>query len=292
MSDYSIWVMEYAAVEQFPVDVMLYLHRDMGTRKLPYAFGLLKRADQVIMIDCPYNHADHGKALAESYGVTNWHSPADVLAECGLTPSDVTAVFITHAHFDHIGTMDRFPNATFYIQKRELDQWIWALELGPQFSFLVSAVDPADIMRALELAKQGRLVCIDGDRENVLPGIDVHLSADTHTYGSMYVHIRNDGAANSQDGWVFAGDNIYTYDNLTGLDPEAPQIVPIGLAVGSQNNLMFATDEMLKAVGGEHRRLVPIHEDRLHKVFPSRLTDRGLQVVELALASDEPSRVS
>lgn len=292
MADYSIWVMEYAAVEQFPVDVMLYLHRGLGTRKLPYAFAVLKRADSIALIDIPYNHAEHGKALAESYGVSNWHGPREVLAECGITPEDVSSVFITHAHFDHIGTMDQFPNATFYMQKRELNQWVWALGLGPDYRFLVGAVDPADIMRAVELARQGRLVCIDGDREDILPGIDLHLSADTHTYGSMYVHVRNDGARDSQDGWVFAGDNLYTYDNLTGLDPEAPQIVPIGLAVGSQSNLIMATAEMLARVGGEPRRLVPIHEDRLRKVFPSRLTGNGLQIVELALADGEASRVA
>jgi len=292
MADYSIWVMEYAAVEQFPVDVMLYLHRGMGTRKLPYAFAVLKRGDSIALIDIPYNHAEHGKALAESYGVSNWHGPRAVLAECGIAPEDVTSVFITHAHFDHIGTMDQFPNATFYLQKRELSQWVWALGLGPDYRFLVGAVDPADILRAVELARQGRLVCVDGDREDVLPGIDLHLSADTHTYGSMYVHIRNDGARDSQDGWVFAGDNLYTYDNLTGLDPEAPQIVPIGLAVGSQSNLIMATAEMLARVGGEPRRLVPIHEDRLRKVFPSRLTGNGLQIVELALADGEASRVA
>ncbi len=225
MADYSIWVLEYAAVEKFPVDVMLYLHRDMGTRKLPYCFGVLKRGDEVILIDVPYNHVAHGKALADLYGVSNWHHPATVLAECGITPEDVTSVFITHAHFDHFGTIDLFPNATFYVQKREIDQWLWALKLGPEYRFLVGAVDPADIMRAVEAAKSGRLVTIDGSRENVLPGIDVHLSADTHTYGSMYVHVRNDGQPASDDGWVFAGDNIYTYDNLTGLDPDEPQII-------------------------------------------------------------------
>ena len=34
---------------------------------------------------------------------------------------------------------------------------------------------------------------------------------------------------------------VYTYDNLTGLDPKDPQLVPIGLAVGSQSNLIFAS---------------------------------------------------
>jgi N-acyl homoserine lactone hydrolase len=136
------------------------------------------------------------------------------------------------------------------------------------------------------------MIVVDGDREDVLPGIDLRLAADTHTYGSMYVTVRNDGARESADAFVLAGNLIYTYDNLTGLDKNDPQLVPIGLAVGSQSNLMFTSADMLKAVGGEHKRVIPVHEDRLKTVFPSRATAAGLHVVELALADGEASRVA
>jgi len=291
MAHYSIWVLEYAAVEKFPFSVMMYGPQHQGTRKLPYAYALLKGGGETILIDTGYDHVAYGKQLANAYGVSNYHGPRAVLAECGVKPEDVTSVFITHAHFDHMGAMHLFPNAKFYVQKSELDKWVWALTLGPEYRFLVGGGDPADIVRAVEAAKEGRMICIDGDQENVLPGIDVHLAADTHTYGSMYVTVRNDGAS-GEDRWIFAGDLIYTYDNLTGLDPTAPQIVPIGLAVGSQHNLIFSGAEMLKSVGGEVRRVIPVHEDRLRTTFPSRLTDRGLQVVEIALAKGEKSCVA
>lgn len=291
MADYSIWVLEYAAVEKFPFSVMMYGPQHQGTRKLPYAYVLLKGKGETILIDTGYDHVAYGEQLATAYGVSNYHEPRAVLAECGVSPEDVTSVFITHAHFDHMGAIHLFPNAKFYIQKSELDKWIWALTLSPEYRFLTGGGDPADIVRAVEAAKEGRMICIDGDQEDVLPGIDVHLAADTHTYGSMYVTVRNDGAKNGEDKWIFAGDLIYTYDNLTGLDPEAPQIVPIGLAVGSQHNLIFASAQMLKLVGGEVRRVIPVHEDRLRTTFPSRLTDKGLQVVEIALAKGEKSWV-
>ena len=101
------------------------------------------------------------------------------------------------------------------------------------------------------------MIAVDGDREDVLPGIDLHLAADTHTYGSMYVTVRNDGARESADAFILAGDLIYTDDNLTGLNKNDPQLVPIGLATGSQSNLMFTSADMLKAVGGEHKRVIP-----------------------------------
>ena len=291
MSQYSIWVLDYAAVETFPLSVMLYGPQYQGTRKLPYAYVLLKGQGRTILIDTGYDHVNYGRTLAELYGVSNYHGPAQVLAECGVRPEDVTTVFITHAHFDHMDAMHHFPNAHFYIQQREVDKWVWALTLGPEFRFLVGAADPADIVKAVELTQQGRMICVDGDVQDALPGIDLHLAADTHTYGSMYVTVRNDGASASQDVFVFAGDLLYTYDNLTGLDQENPQYVPIGLAVGSQSNLIFATAEMLRQAGGEPRRVVPVHETRLKDVFPSRRTTAGLYVVELALTADETSKV-
>jgi N-acyl homoserine lactone hydrolase len=292
VADYSIWVLEYAAVEKFPLSVMLYGPQHQGTRKLPYAYALLKGHGETILIDTGYDHVNYGKALADSYGVSNYHGPAEVLAECGVRPEDVTTVFITHAHFDHMGSIDRFPNARFYVQQRELEKWAWALSLGSEYRFLVGGADPADIIKATEAAREGRMILIDGDREDVLPGIDVHLAADTHTYGSMYVTVRNDGARRDGDTWIFAGDLIYTYDNLTGLDAADPQIIPIGLAVGSQTNLIFSSAAMLDEVGGEARRVIPIHEDRLRTMFPSRLTPANLQVVEIALAPGEASRVA
>jgi hypothetical protein len=54
---------------------------------------------------------------------------------------------------------------------------------------------------------------------------------------------------------------------------------------------MFASADMLKTVGGEHKRVIPVHEDRLKDTFPSRRTGLGLHVVELTLAKGENSRV-
>ena len=42
MADYSIWVLEYAAVEKFPFSVMLYGPMHQGTRKLPYGLAVLQ----------------------------------------------------------------------------------------------------------------------------------------------------------------------------------------------------------------------------------------------------------
>ena len=38
-------------------------------------------------------------------------------------------MLVTHAHFDHLGNVAAFPNATVYIQRREVEKWGWAVSL-------------------------------------------------------------------------------------------------------------------------------------------------------------------
>ena len=291
MADYSIWVLEYSYVKNYHLSGIIYGAHNQGYKKLPYCYVLIKGRGVAAMVDVGYNDKDYGAVMANNFGVENWRSAATVLGECGVSPDDIKHIFITHAHFDHMGNSDAFPNATFYIQEKELSKWVWAMSLDRRFRWLMLATDPGDVMRAVDLARQGRLVCVDGDRQNVLPGIDLYAAFDTHTWGSMFVHVRNDGKPDSADSWVLAGDLVYSFENVRGPDAADPQYIPVGLAVGSQTNLMLTTDTMVRLAGGEARRVIPIHEEGLRDAFPSRITSEGLRVTEIALADNEPSRV-
>lgn len=295
MSDYSIWVCEYSFVADYHKSGVLYGAHNQGHVKLPYCYVVIKGRDHVAMVDVGYNDKDYGKTLGDRFGVENWRSPREVLAGIGLTPEDVDTVFVTHAHFDHFGNVEDFPNATFYIQEREIAKWVWAMSLPERMRWMMVAVDPGDIVRGVELARQRRLVTVDGALENVLPGIDLHAAFDSHTYGSMWVTVRNDGKAQSSDSWVLAGDLVYVFENIAGPGAavDAGDIyVPVGLAVGSQTNLVLATEEMMKQVGYEARRVIPVHEERLRDTFPSRITADGLRISEICLGDGETSRVS
>jgi N-acyl homoserine lactone hydrolase len=294
MSLYSIWVLEYAFVQNYNVSGVLYGAHNQGYLKLPYAYVVIKGEGHVIMVDVGYNQRDYGKTLADRFGVEAWHSPKDVLAQIGLSPEDVDSIFITHAHFDHMGNLDDFPNAHVYVQEREIARAIWALSQPPRLSFVSIATDPADVLKCAALAQSGRLTLLDGDREDVLPGIDIRAAPDTHTYGSQYVVVRNDGTRDSADPWVLAGDLIYVYENIEGdgaVIGVDQMYVPVGVAVGSQTNLVFATEEIMKTVKREVRRVIPVHERRLVDRFPSRERESGLRVSEICLADGETSRL-
>src|SRR5688572_23304878 len=79
---------------------------------------------------------DTGLGFSDAAGKMQIHKN---LAEAGINPSDITKVLMSHLHKDHAGGVseDRhrsklcFPDATYYVQKRELD---FAMEKGlPSF---------------------------------------------------------------------------------------------------------------------------------------------------------------
>ncbi|MDP1575844.1 MAG: N-acyl homoserine lactonase family protein, partial [Cypionkella sp.] len=202
MADYSIWVLEYCYVPKYHKSGVIYGAHNQGYVKLPYCYVVIKGRDHVAMVDVGYNDKEYGKTLGDRFGVENWRDPKTVLAEVGIKPEEVDTCFITHAHFDHFGNVEDFPNAKFYIQEREISKWVWAMSLPDRMRWMMVAVDPGDIVRGVDLARDKRLVTVDGAMEDVLPGIDLHAAPDSHTWGSMWVTVRNDGKKASDDTWV------------------------------------------------------------------------------------------
>lgn len=288
MGEHSVWVLEYARSPVHPVSGVFYGAHNQGTMNLPFAYILIKTSDAVALVDVGHDADDFGGEIANSIGVTGWTHPAEVLSECDVRPEDVTHIFITHAHFDHIGGLKFFPNARIFIQKKELESWMWILAKGPRFRSLRAGLNPADILYLTHANVESRLELIDGVRDNVIPGIHLYPAFDTHTAGSQYVVLDRDGSDNRL---VLSGDVIYTYKNIDGGDQNDPFYVPPGLANGSQTRMIEVAAEMMGFVGDDKRRIIPVHEEKLAECYPSRVTDKGLKIVEVCLAGSEKTRV-
>ncbi len=115
------------------------------------------------------------------------------LARHGFTREDITDVFLTHLHFDHVGgaivrqgdqLVPAFPNARYWSHE---DHWHWALHPNARekASFLKENIEP--------IAESGQLHLIrEGDVPELFPGFDIRLSYG-HTEAQMIPHIRYKG---------------------------------------------------------------------------------------------------
>lgn len=174
---------------------------------------LLKSKNRMVLIDTGNGSdfvAKYGEKLgtkfAEIYNVTgSTVSLVSSLHKAGVTPEQITDVVLTHLHFDHAGgatcanstgqVVPTFPNATYYVQSANL-KTAQAPNIREKASYL-----PANFQPLLE---RGVLKIIDGEIENLLPGISVLLSHG-HTTGHQMVKI-SDG----KQTLIYCGDVIPT----------------------------------------------------------------------------------
>jgi N-acyl homoserine lactone hydrolase len=160
------------------------------------------------------------------------------------------------------------------------------MTLPAEMGWLKGGVNTEDLTSVSRLSDSGQLRLVDGAVPGVLPGISLEPDFDTHTYGHQHVVVDND-----EDGrWILPGDAVYTYANVEGIDGDGVY-VPIGFATGSQENSVMAIDGMVKAVGGETRRIIPGHEYLLWERYPSKTYADGFHVAEITLRPGDASRL-
>jgi N-acyl homoserine lactone hydrolase len=283
MADYSIWVLEYGYVDQFPASSLLTAQPHQGHRRMPYCFALLRSASRCILVDTGFANAAVYQRLSDRYGATYWQSPVEVLDRVGVRPADVDTILLTHNHLDHSGCVPEFRSAHVYVQRRELARYAEALELPRRFEFLLRATDPTLPGALDERAQQLQLTYVNGYLP-VTDGIELRPAFDTHTAGSQFALVEN--AADGR--WLFAGDNVYIYQNIEGLNGDGV-FEPIGTSTGSQAVWLERIDQALSWVGRDTGRVLPFHDSEVFRRFPSRAHDDGLHVAEVSLAGGHDS---
>jgi N-acyl homoserine lactone hydrolase len=284
MNQFSIWIVEYARVPEAPVGVFLNGHE--GRREIPYCFAVLESDVVTTLVDCGYQDEGKGRELAQEDGVAMFEAPAQMLHRLGIGAEDVTSIIITHAHYDHMGGLASFPNATVFIQRREVERWAWALSLPARMSWLKQSVNEEDLLSVIRCGQEGRLVMVEGHAKDILPGISLVPDFDTHTYGHQHVVVNDE----TTGPWVVPGDLIYLYANIEEVCNEG-SYVPIGVAMGSQENGIMGMEGVMSQVDWNPFKVLPLHEHLLWERFPSVVTDCGMHIAEIQLRPSQESRL-
>lgn len=274
---WDIYVLEYARSHQQPwVDLIAGMSK-AGAVDLPFSFILALQGQRKVLIDTGFMQGENSSGFSRRFGIPHWISPVRMVAEMGIMADEITDIIVTHAHFDHMGGVAEFPKAQIHIQKSELLSWYEAIALPKRFSHLTAIIDPENLRACLDASIEHRMTLIDGDRDNVLPGLHVRI-ASGHTIGQQFVILET-----GQGRRVISGDCLYNKCQLHGHNNDGIY-VPLNNATGSVWEQIKSLDKLNDEIGGDLANLVILHDPERWQGLPVEKEVEGFKIVRAATA--------
>jgi len=247
--EYTIEAIRFGTIPQFRT-ASLVIGADPN-EKLDIAtiIWLIRGGGRTILFDTGYYRQTPG---FDRFGTVDFVRPDEAVKLAGVQPGDVTDVIVSHIHWDHMGGISLFPKATIWIQKDEYQYYVGdAYQPGGK-----PGGELEDLLELLRRNVTRKVVLIDGDDREILPGIHVYTGA-RHTYASQYIKIDGTPA------YVLASDNVYLYRNI---DTKAP-IATFDPVDRFANVAAF--DRMIR-LAGARERVLPGHDMLIFSRFPTK----------------------
>src|SRR5579885_340792 len=255
---YEVYGIRYATLKDFSVAGLVAGADKSRKMDIAMYIWLIKGGGHNVLFDCGF----YREQFIRQWHPADYQKPSDALKNAGLKPEDITDVIISHIHWDHADGFDLFPNAKIWIQKEELEYYAGDAWSGGKKR---TAADPDDIVGLVKMNTEGRLNLVNGDAQQILPGITAYTGGK-HTYQSQFI-----GVKTAEGTVVLASDNMYMYMNLE-------KHKPIAATLDRESNLR-AQDRM-KTLASNPKLIIPGHDPAVMKNFP----ETGPGVVRIQLS--------
>lgn len=215
-----------------------------GMTTIHYLFWLIEDDAGFGLIDTGFD-----PEVARQRGVRDILSPAEALNNIGVRPEQIRFVLVSHLHWDHFGAAAFFPNAIFYIQKKDIHFFTGPYGQHPRVGRFCTNLP--DLQR---LSKDGRLRMIDGTME-ITPEIGVFWLGG-HTPGLQGVKVKT-----GKGTFVFAVDDSFFFENY---EEKIPSLLNFDLpeslgAFQTIGEIQYSSDRFF---------VIPGHDPALLRVYP------------------------
>lgn len=212
---------------------------------LEYFVWVARRGRETYVIDTGFE-----EQAAIERGRTLLIPVQEALSLVGVDSQTVENVIITHLHYDHAGTLERFPAAQFHIQDAEPAYATGRCMCHPVLRHPFNVDDIVSFVRKLY---SGRVTFHCGTAE-LAPGLTVHLVGG-HTAGLQIVRVW------TRRGWVVvASDATHLYGNINRRIP-----FPAVYNVGD----MLEGHRLVRELADSEDHIIPGHDPLVMLRYPA-----------------------
>jgi glyoxylase-like metal-dependent hydrolase (beta-lactamase superfamily II) len=243
---YEVFAARFGVIPSFQVSNLVAGADPSRRLDIPVMVWLLKGSNgRTVLVDSGF----YRQALVDRWKVRDFRRPSDAVAAAGVEPAEVTDIIITHAHWDHAGGVELFPNATIWMQRDEYEYYTGEAWHARNTH---GGIDPEDVLALVRLNVSGRVRFVEGDDREIIPGIRCYTGG-RHTRASQYVAVRTAGGTA-----VLTSDNVYLYENL---DKGAP----IAQTWDPESNLK--AQQRIRSLASRPELIVPGHDPAVFERF-------------------------
>jgi glyoxylase-like metal-dependent hydrolase (beta-lactamase superfamily II) len=148
-----------------------------GPFVLDYYLWVVRSRTRTVLVDTGF-----ARSAAEARGRQVLVDPAEAYRRLGVDTDAELSIVVTHGHYDHLGNLDLFPNATVIASAAEVEFWSSPVSRKPLLGHFTEAEDLASLAR---VDAEGRLRRFSGTTE-AAPGVVV-TEVGGHTPGQSMV---------------------------------------------------------------------------------------------------------
>ena len=167
---------------------------------IDYYFWVIRDGGDVYLVDTGF-----APEAGDRRGRAHYGTPGEVLPDLGIAPDDVTAIVISHAHWDHTGNIAQFPNAQLVMTEAEYAFWTSPLAGRRHFA---AHCEPAERGRRQQAERQDRLTLFAGQYP-LAPGIEL-IEVGGHTPGQLVAAVATPAGGTA----VLASDALHFYQEV------------------------------------------------------------------------------
>jgi len=245
LPEYEVYALRYATREAQRRDHFIGGDPHDGPMPMDYYVWVIVGAAGAYVLDLGFT-AEMAKARKRTF----LRCPVESLKLLGVEAGDVRDVILSHMHYDHVGNFDKFENARFHLQEREM---AYATGRHMRYHRLAHSYHVDDVVGMVRLNFKGRVEMHAGEVE-VAPGITLHPTQG-HSDGlqSVRVHTRR--------GWVvLASDATHYYENMMSNRPYST-----AFHIGD----MLDAYRTLERLAPTPRHIIPGHDAYVMKEYPA-----------------------